>query len=219
MSKKTPVKKTSKSSKHAEDAASTEEQDNTSAVDEQPPAEATADELNLEQVLEKLQQAEEAADQAKDDLLRVQAEMQNLRRRTEQDKRRVVADLERQRRDHEDTLRRQQEFISEGKRSLAGQLVGTLEISSLRDHAGSTIRLMGRAHRILLELAGVHKRLGPARGALIEATRQRRAVELLRERRFDEWKKRVNRLEDNALDELAVQSAGRPNASLRVRDE
>lgn len=42
-------------------------------------------ELTLEQALERLEDAEEAAGKAKGDLLRVQAEMQNLRRRTEQD--------------------------------------------------------------------------------------------------------------------------------------
>ena len=41
--------------------------------------------LTLEQALERLEDAEEAAGKAKGDLLRVQAEMQNLRRRTEQD--------------------------------------------------------------------------------------------------------------------------------------
>lgn len=41
--------------------------------------------ISLEQALERLAAAELAADRAKDDLLRVQAEMQNLRRRTEQD--------------------------------------------------------------------------------------------------------------------------------------
>ena len=46
----------------------------------QPPA---SDELTV--ALEKLEEAERAAAQARDDLLRVQAEMQNLRRRTEQD--------------------------------------------------------------------------------------------------------------------------------------
>ena len=42
-------------------------------------------ELTLEQALERLADAEEEAEKAKGDLLRVQAEMQNLRRRTEQD--------------------------------------------------------------------------------------------------------------------------------------
>ncbi len=41
--------------------------------------------LTLEQALERLAAAEAATERAKDDLLRVQAEMQNLRRRTEQD--------------------------------------------------------------------------------------------------------------------------------------
>ncbi|MFK7863963.1 MAG: nucleotide exchange factor GrpE [Pseudohongiellaceae bacterium] len=43
------------------------------------------DKTEVELLQEKLEAAELAAGQAKDDLLRVQAEMQNLRRRTEQD--------------------------------------------------------------------------------------------------------------------------------------
>ena len=45
----------------------------------------TDQDISLEQALEKLARAELAAQKAHDDLLRVQAEMQNLRRRTEQD--------------------------------------------------------------------------------------------------------------------------------------
>ena len=41
--------------------------------------------LSLEQALGKIEEAELAAEKAKDDVLRVQAEMQNLRRRTELD--------------------------------------------------------------------------------------------------------------------------------------
>ena len=48
-------------------------------------AEAEAASSGDEVLLEKLEEAELAAERAKDDLLRVQAEMQNLRRRTEQD--------------------------------------------------------------------------------------------------------------------------------------
>lgn len=44
-----------------------------------------AGDLSMDQALAKLAEAEERADLAKDDLLRVQAEMQNLRRRTQQD--------------------------------------------------------------------------------------------------------------------------------------
>ncbi len=52
---------------------------------EQAEESGTDTELDVEQLLEKLAEAEAAAARAKDDLLRVQAEMQNLRRRTEQD--------------------------------------------------------------------------------------------------------------------------------------
>lgn len=53
---------------------------------EQGEAEAGNDsELSLEEALGKLQAAEQEAERARDDLLRVQAEMQNLRRRSEQD--------------------------------------------------------------------------------------------------------------------------------------
>ena len=48
-------------------------------------AEAEAKSSSLEGLSERLAEAELAAERAKDDLLRVQAEMQNLRRRTEQD--------------------------------------------------------------------------------------------------------------------------------------
>ncbi|MDA0689842.1 MAG: nucleotide exchange factor GrpE [Proteobacteria bacterium] len=46
---------------------------------------STSTDMDLEQALMKLAEAEQRADQARDDLLRVQAEMQNLRRRTQQD--------------------------------------------------------------------------------------------------------------------------------------
>ena len=47
--------------------------------------ESSAEELNVEQLKERLSEANLSAERAQDDLLRVKAEMQNLRRRTEQD--------------------------------------------------------------------------------------------------------------------------------------
>ena len=52
---------------------------------DQPHGSQTCAGDELTAALEKLEEAESAAAQARDDLLRVQAEMQNLRRRTEQD--------------------------------------------------------------------------------------------------------------------------------------
>ena len=53
--------------------------------DDQPQKSPTSASDELAVALEKLEEADRAAGQARDDLLRVQAEMQNLRRRTEQD--------------------------------------------------------------------------------------------------------------------------------------
>ena len=47
--------------------------------------ESSEEELNVEQLKERLSEANLLAERAEDDLLRVKAEMQNLRRRTEQD--------------------------------------------------------------------------------------------------------------------------------------
>jgi len=47
--------------------------------------ESSEEELNVEQLKERLSEANLSAERAQDDLLRVKAEMQNLRRRTEQD--------------------------------------------------------------------------------------------------------------------------------------
>jgi flagellar FliJ protein len=131
------------------------------------------------------------------------------RRLAEQGRQRAVAEIERERLAIEDRLREQQQFISAGKRSMRDEMTGTLDVDAMRLHAGATMRLMRDAERMVIELAGVHQRLDAARSELIEATRQRRAVELLRERRFEQWKAELEKADDAAIDELAVHAAAR----------
>jgi len=131
------------------------------------------------------------------------------RQHVERQRQRAVAELERQRLALEDELRRRQAFIVAGKQALRDHLVGELAMPALRAHAGSTVQVMREAERIVLELAGVHKRLEAARARLIEAARDRRALELLREHRFARWKAEIGKAEDEALDELAVHAAAR----------
>lgn len=135
------------------------------------------------------------------------------RRLVEQSHQRIVAQIDQQRIQLEDTLRRQQVHITQGKQSLQGHLVGKIDTHALRMHASASIHLMREAQRIVLELAGTHRRLEAARVELIEAARRRRAVELLRERRFEQWKADQDKAETTALDELAVIAAGRTSRS------
>jgi flagellar protein FliJ len=128
------------------------------------------------------------------------------RRAAEQDRQITVAKLERQRMQIEQSIRRRQEMLIESKRELRSVLVGTLNTVDLRGTAASSIRVMGQAQKLVLELAAVHKRLDIARADLIEATKQRRAVELLRDQRFAEWKREQSKKEDAFIDELAQRS-------------
>ena len=131
------------------------------------------------------------------------------RRRVEQDAQKSVAELERERLALEDVLRGYQGSISHGKAALCGVLAGALDMRALRLEAGSALHLVRKAQQVVLQLAGLTNRLQTARGHLIEAMRRRRALELLREQRFEQWKSALNKAETAALDDLAVARAAR----------
>lgn len=131
------------------------------------------------------------------------------RRAEEESAQRSVAEIQRERYALEDRIRRKQQAITIGKSEQQDCLTGVLDMSILRSHAGSTLRLMRDAQRIVLELAGLHKRLEVARDKLREDTRRRRVVELLRERRYASWKRTQEKIERDSLDELAVIAAAR----------
>jgi len=133
-----------------------------------------------------------------------------LRQREEQEKQRALASINRKRVQLEEHLRRQQSLITADKRGLRDRLVGNLDTNELRLHAASTTQSMRTAQRLAVELAGVHRHLTEARQDLLEATRNRRALELLRDKRYAQWKAEQDRLEAAATDEMAVIAAGRP---------
>jgi molecular chaperone GrpE len=91
MSAQTPNNGSSENEVHDDALSSVDDKEINGEQEADAGAEAAAEEITtesdkaLEQALGKLAEAEQEAQQAKDDLLRVQAEMQNLRRRTEQD--------------------------------------------------------------------------------------------------------------------------------------
>ena len=127
----------------------------------------------------------------------------------EQRHQRAVAMIEQERRGIEERIRNQQRQIADGKQAVRSGLIGDVDAQGLRQHAAASLHLMRQAQRLVLELHGVHKRLDAARAVLIEAAKARRAVELLRERRWEEWKTAQEKAETAALDELAVIAAAR----------
>lgn len=131
------------------------------------------------------------------------------RRNAEQAKQRVLAELHRERIALEDVLRMHQQQIEDTRGAMREQLVGRIDTRDLRGHTAATLRLMTRAQSLALELAGVHKRIDAARRDLLQASRARRAIELLRDNRYAQWKAAMQKAEDNAIDELSVAAAAR----------
>jgi flagellar export protein FliJ len=74
------------------------------------------------------------------------------------------------------------------------------------------------ARQKVLELAGLARIIAEARGRLIEAAQRRRAIELLRERRLEEWRQAADKRENDLLDELGSIAAGRRRSD-SARDE
>ena len=128
----------------------------------------------------------------------------DLRQREEDARQKAVAELDQERRRIEDGLRRRQQSITQAREDVRTGLVGAIDPQGLRSQANASLSLMRDAQRTVLELAGVHRRLERARSELQEAARRRRALELLRDRRETEWRRSIDRREQAAIDELAM---------------
>lgn len=135
------------------------------------------------------------------------------RRNAERQKQLAVAELQRQRLDFEERITAAQRELRGYKADLRTLLgggaganggVGSFQTTTVRLQMGASLHAQARTQRLALQLAGVYKRLEGARAELINATKARRAVELLKERRFDEWRAAEKRRETNEIDEIAT---------------
>ncbi len=142
-----------------------------------------------------------------------------MRTRIERDRQMVVAELERQRVELERRISDCQRTIRSHKedlRSLLGhgpertdEAPRRVDTRPVRLQAGASLHAQARAQRLALQLAGVYRRLEGARAELLRAATSRRAVELLRERQFERWKREQDRREAGEVDEIATMTAGR----------
>jgi flagellar protein FliJ len=133
----------------------------------------------------------------------------------EQQKQKIVAELETQRVRIEGRIREYQGAIEGERAELRGRLLRA-DVHGAKRQAAAQMRLVAGAQRAAVELSGVLKRLDIARAELLEATKRRKAVDLLRERRFEDWKRDQSRRELSAVDELAVMAAGRASQTDEV---
>lgn len=104
-----------------------------------------------------------------------------------------------------DQLRTMQDTIRDAKRQLGSGLVGKVDLGAISQFASFSGHTAQRAQQIVIRLAEIEKKVDAARKNLLEATRQRKALELLRDRHLAQWRAEQQRREDAELDEIATQ--------------
>ncbi|MCE9592235.1 MAG: flagellar export protein FliJ [Planctomycetes bacterium] len=106
-------------------------------------------------------------------------------------------------------LQQMQQTISESRRTLGDGLVGRVDMSQVADFARYSLQARQRAGDIVRRLSAAEKSIIDAREKLNKATRDRKALDLLKDRQRRAWQTDQDRREASAMDEMAVQAFDR----------
>lgn len=117
---------------------------------------------------------------------------------------RDLAKVMRQRMILHNQLRSMNQTLTNSRGELTDGLQGRVDMDSVARFARYSGQVNIRAQTLVRSLAGVEKQVESARKKLIEATRQRQAIEKLRNKHHDEWKLLRDRREAAELDEIGV---------------
>ncbi len=131
------------------------------------------------------------------------------RRRLEDAAQRELAQHLRTRMILHDQLRRQQQTIQESKQQLGQSLVGRVDVAAVGRFAqySGQARLTGQ--QIVQRLAALERTVAEARERLLDASRQRKALEVLRDKHLRQWQREQELLEQNEIDDLTTQRYAR----------
>ena len=131
------------------------------------------------------------------------------RRKLEEERQRDVARLLRTKMIFEAELRKMQETITLSKHDLADGLVGRVDLRRVAEFAGYSNHVTVRGQNLVMKLAELEGHLQKARAKLLEATKERKALELLKEKQYAVWRMAENKKEAAELDEIATQRYAR----------
>ena len=84
-------------------------------------------------------------------------------------------------------------------------LIGRISVDYLAAHRRFTLAMQRKALDHAAKMAEVKKRVDAARSALVEAAKQRKILDKLKERRQADWQADQNRRESTTTDEVAQQ--------------
>lgn len=127
------------------------------------------------------------------------------RRLAEDERQRELARHMRMRMILQTQLQQMQGTIRQSKHELADALVGKVDLQRVAGFANYSGQSSERARQIVGHIAKLEQVIDAARGRLLEATRQRKALELLRDQHEREWQRQQQRREAMLMDELATQ--------------
>lgn len=102
-------------------------------------------------------------------------------------------------------LRQMQQTIRDSKHALAGGLVGQVNLDAVWGFARYSGQVNQRAQQIVVRLAELEKHIDQAREALQHAVRQRRSLELLRDKHYEQWRREQDRHESQELDQIMTE--------------
>lgn len=128
------------------------------------------------------------------------------RRQVEQQRQRELAICLRRRGELEAMLTKAQDTIRHNKQDLARSLQGRVDTSQLGMFARYATHMTGRGMNVARHIAAAQKQADEARQRLLEATKKVKALELLRDREHERWKKEQAKRETQHLDEVALQA-------------
>ena len=133
------------------------------------------------------------------------------RRLAEQQRQRDLALLLEQQQQLHQHLAIQQGKIRTGKHGLRDMLVGKIEVDHVLRIGGHNAHMLASGHGLVRRLAGLEPVINEARQRLQNAVRERKTLELLRDREEADWKRVQRRRENRANDEVGalMAAAGR----------
>jgi len=146
------------------------------------------------------------------------------REREERDRRVALSRFERARVEIEQRIRAYQQSIAQAKRDVSGHAMepvgdaGAMRVNmrSMRLQANAALHLQIKAQMLVVRLAELNKDLERARLELSASRTRRRAVELLKEKAYEQWKRDQAKRESNEIDEINTMRAARKASGYRI---
>lgn len=131
------------------------------------------------------------------------------REKAEQVCQRALAELMHERNRLIQKLASMQQTISAAKRDAAEGLKGRIDLQAVAGIARYSARCTAEGHGVVRRVAELESHVELARKRLLEASRERQALALLRDRQHEAWTQQQRRMEAKRLDDHTAQAYAR----------